>query len=240
MTTLKSQLASLLQLQEFDSQIYKLTEEKDALPAEIEKLRSAFEEKKKAVAAADKAYLDAQKEKKDSELDLAGKEEAVKKLQSQLYSLKTNQEYNTMLRQIQDAKADASVIEDKILEAMEKIEKCKADLEIEKQKLAEEEKTFSADKKKFDDRIKELSDKIAVTQNQRNQMAPSIEKRVLAQYERVLHSRQGLAICPVINNTCSGCHLAVPPQTVNLIQMYENIVTCEACNRILILPDEQA
>ncbi len=227
-------------MQEFDSQIYKLNEEKEALPAEIEKLRSAFEEKKKAAAAADKAFLDAQKEKKDRELDLAAREEAVKKLQSQLYSLKTNQEYNTMLRQIQDAKADASVIEDKILEAMDKIEKSKGLLETEKQKLAEEERSFSAEKKKIDDRIKELSDKIGAMQNQRNQMAPSIEKRVLTQYERILHSRQGLAICPVINNTCGGCHMAVPPQVINMIQMYQGIVTCEACNRILILPDEQA
>jgi len=69
---------------------------------------------------------------KDREIELASKEENTKKLQAQLYQLKTNKEYNVMLQQIQDSKADASLVEDKILEAMDKIDKAKLNVDAEK------------------------------------------------------------------------------------------------------------
>jgi predicted nucleic acid-binding Zn-ribbon protein len=48
-----------------------------------------------------------------------------------------------------------------------------------------------------------------------------------------LQSKGGLAIASVKNNSCGGCNMFVPPQVINLIKMYDSIVTCEMCNRIL-------
>jgi predicted nucleic acid-binding Zn-ribbon protein len=107
---LKSQLGNLVKLQTLDSQIYSLRAEKEAKPQEIKVLQESFEAKKQSLAVLEKNFLDSQKKRKDKELELASKEEGSKKLQSQLYSLKTNKEYQTMLQQIQDSKADASVI----------------------------------------------------------------------------------------------------------------------------------
>jgi len=234
---LKTQLATLVNLQLFDSQIYRLTEEKEAKPGEIEGLRAAFEEKKKRLEELEKVSLGLQKAKKDAELDLAAKEEAAKKLQSQLYSLKTNKEYNTMLSQIQDAKADASHIEDRILEAMEKIELSRRDIDDEKKLLQEEERNFMELKKKIDDRIKEIEGELAQLKGQRAQLAPAIDPKILAQYDRILANRDGLAIVGVKDNTCGGCNMFVPAQVINLIKMFERIITCEVCNRILYIPD---
>jgi predicted nucleic acid-binding Zn-ribbon protein len=227
-----------MKLQELDSQIYKLNEEIESKPKEIEALQEAFEEKKKRLSLLEKAYLDAQKEKKEKELEFAAKEENTKKLQSQLYQLKTNKEYNIMLQQINDTKADASLAEDKIIEAMEKIDKTKTSLDYEKGKIGEEEKIFLAEKKKVEDLIKEMDGSIAQFLAQRNQTIPDIDNKILSQYERILHNRDGLAICAVKNNTCAGCNMFVPAQVINLIQMYDKMVTCEVCNRILVIPNE--
>jgi predicted nucleic acid-binding Zn-ribbon protein len=236
---LKQQLEILRQLQEFDSQIYRLTDEKTAKPKEIEVLRAAFEEKKLKLAQLEKASLDAQKEKKDRELEFAAKEEAAKKLQSQLYQLKTNKEYNTMLQQIQDAKADASMIEDKILESMDKMDRVKAQAEEEKKRLDQEEQVFNAQKQKVDARIKEIQDVITGLEGQRAQLLPGIDKKILHDYERILKLRDGLAIsCVTHNSTCSGCNMTLPPQVVNLTRMYDKIITCDVCNRILFVPDD--
>ena len=184
------------------------------------------------------ASLDLQKQRKDRELDLAVKEENIKKLQAQLYTLKTNKEYQTMIQQINDAKADASLVEDKILESMDQVEKSKSDMEKEKQHLKEEEQIFNAGKKKIEDRIKEIDDRLAQLEAQRKQAAPNIDRKILSQYERILTSRDGLAIVAAIDNSCKGCNMFVPPQVINLIKMYERIITCEVCNRILYIPDE--
>ena len=232
---LKTQASSLVKLQTIDSEIYALRYEKESKPQEIKMLEAAFEEKKQHLATLEKNSLDLQKQRKDKELDLASKEENIKKLQTQLYSLKTNKEYQAMLQQINDAKADASVIEDKILQLLDQLDKVKNDIEQEKQRLKEEEKVFLEQKKRIEDRIKEIEDRLAQLEAQRKQIIPEIVPKILAQYERILFNRDGLAIVSVKNNSCQGCNMFVPPQVINLIKMYERIVTCEVCNRMLYI-----
>jgi predicted nucleic acid-binding Zn-ribbon protein len=143
-----------------------------------------------------------------------------------------------MLQQIEDNKTDASVIEDSILELLEKIDKARSDIDQEKQKLQEEEKLFNAQKQNIDNRIKEIDDRLAQLEAQRKQIMPQIDTKILAQYERILLNRDGLAIVKVRDNSCKGCNMFVPPQVINLIKMYERIITCEVCNRMLYIGDE--
>ncbi|MFA5115462.1 MAG: C4-type zinc ribbon domain-containing protein [Candidatus Omnitrophota bacterium] len=239
-TDLKTQIGSLIKLQEIDSQIYALNDEKDALPKTVESLRLSFEAKKEHFAELEKSLLDLQKQKKDKELELASKEDGAKKLQTQLYQLKTNKEYQAMLQQIQDAKADASVIEDRILEVFDQMDKIKVDAEEEKKRLGQEEQVFNQQQKKIEDRVKEIGARLSQLDAQRKQLAPLIESKILAQYERILANRDGLAIVTVKNDSCQGCNMYVPPQVINLIKMYERIITCEICNRILYIEDEAA
>lgn len=237
-TNLKAQLSNLVQLQTLDTEIYALKNEKEAKPQEIKSLENVFEQKKQNLAELEKKFLELQKQRKDRELELGCKEEVMKKLQGQLFQLKTNKEYQVMLQQIQDAKADASLIEDKILELLEGIDKAKVEIEKEKARLQEEEKKFNAEKKIIEDRIKEIETQLAGLEAKRKQVLPTVEKKILAQYERVLASRDALAIVKVINNTCQGCNMFVPPQVINLIKMYERIITCEVCNRMLYIEED--
>ena len=237
---LKSQISNLVRLQTIDSEIYSLRYEKESKPQEIKVIEASFEEKKKNLATLEQTLLNLQKQRKEKELELASKEEAAKKLQTQLYSLKTNKEYQTMLKQIQDAKADASVTEDKVLELFDQADKVKSEVEKEKIRLKEEEKVFLEQKKKIEDRINEIDDRLAQLEAQRKQVVPDINPKILTQYERILLNRDGLAIVGVKDNSCQGCNMFVPPQVINLIKMYERIVTCEICNRILYIPNEGA
>jgi len=237
---LKAQLNNLIHLQTLDREIYLLKDEKASKPDEIKALEASFEEKKQNLANIEKACLDLQKQRKDGELELGSKEESIKKLQVQLYQLKTNKEYQTMLQQIADTKADASVIEDKILKLLDEIDKTKADSEQEKQRLQEEEKVFTAQKKKIEERIKEIEERLTQLEAQRNQIVPNVNQKILAQYERILRSRDGLAIVDVRDNSCQGCNMFVPPQVINLIKMYERIITCEVCNRMLYIDEDAA
>ncbi|MDD3274808.1 MAG: C4-type zinc ribbon domain-containing protein, partial [Candidatus Omnitrophica bacterium] len=72
-------------------------------------------------------------------------------------------------------------------------------------------------------------------ETQRKQIIPEIDPKIFQEYERILSSREGLAIVPVEHNSCGGCHMLVPPQVINLIKMYSHIITCEVCNRILYI-----
>lgn len=235
---LKTQLASLIKLQAIDTQIYKLKNEKDMLPQEIKALESAFEEKKRSLENLEKISLDFQKQKKDNELELKSKEEGIIKLQGQLYQLKTNKEYSAMLQQIADTKADISVVEDKILQLFDQLDKVKTDTEKEKDRLKAEESKVGGEKKRIEERIKEIDARISELDANRKQIIPGIDVKLFSDYERILFNRDGLAIVAARNNSCQGCNMFVSAQTINLIKMYEHIITCETCNRMLYIEED--
>lgn len=232
---LKAQISGLVKLQELDSEIYALGIEKAAKPQEIKDIEAAFELKKQDLAALEKKSLDLQKQRKEIELELAANVEGVKKLSGQLFSLKTNKEFQTMQQQIADAKADGSLIEEKILISLEESDKIKVQIDAENLKLKDEEKIFLQQKKAVESRIQEMGQRLSQLDAQRKQVIPEIDPKMLHEYERILHSRGGLAIVTVKDNSCGGCHMLVPPQVINLIKMYERIITCEVCNRILYI-----
>jgi predicted nucleic acid-binding Zn-ribbon protein len=235
---LKEQIIRLVQLQEIDKQIYSLRDEKEAKPAELQKLDASLEERKKGLADAEKEMQNLLKSKKDQEIELGTKEEATKKLQTQLYQLKTNKDYAAMLQQIGGSKADASMIEDRILAILDKIDAQKAKVDQEKKALQEEEKKISEEKGKIQARTKEIDEKLAQLQMNRDKLQPGIEPRIFSRYEKVMLNRGGVGIAPVKNDMCGGCNMFVPAQTINLIKMYETMITCEMCQRILYLESD--
>lgn len=234
---LKEQIGELIRLQTIDSEIYLLKNEKEAKPKEIQALEDAFTEKKKHLASLEESSLNLQKQRKEKELELASKEENIKKLQTQLYQLKTNKEYQAMLQQIEETKADSSVIEDGILGLMDEGDKIKEEASKEKERLQGEERICNEQKKQIEGRVREIEGRIAQLEAQRSQIIPGLDKKILSQYERILNNRDGLALVTVKNNSCQGCNMFVPPQVINLIKMYERIITCEVCNRILYIQE---
>jgi len=232
---LKNQISNLIKIQEFDYQIYSLSAKKADKPQEIKRLSDAFELKKQNLVLLEKQSLEIQKQRKEKELELAANAEGIKKLSGQLFSLKTNKEFQTMQQQIADAKADGSVIEEKILVSFEEADKIKAQIDSENIKLKEEEKIYLQQKKDIESSVKEIDDQLVQLETQRKQIIPEIDPKIFQEYERILSSREGLAIVPVEHNSCGGCHMLVPPQVINLIKMYSHIITCEVCNRILYI-----
>lgn len=234
---LKTQMISLVKLQELDSEIHVLENEKAASPQKIKTLEDAFEFKKQDLVVLENKSLDLQKQRKEKELELATNAEGVKKLSGQLFSLKTNKEFQLMQQQIADAKADGAVIEEKILIFFEEADKIKAQIDLKNLELKGEENIFSQQKKLVESRNEEIKGRLSQLDAQRKQIIPDIDQKILQVYERILHSRDGLAMVAVKDNSCGGCHMLVPPQVINLIRMYERIITCEVCNRILYIKE---
>ena len=235
---LKEQISKLLDLQAVDSQIYALKEEKGVKPQEIKALDELFAQKKEDLKLSEKKLQDLLSQRKAKELELASKEESAKKLQAQLYQLKTNKEYAAMLKEIEGVKADASLLEDEILGVFENIDKEKAAIDKEKVAFSKEEEKYKQEKNNIQTRIKEIEQQLNQLEAQRKNVALGVEPRILAQYERILQNREGLAIVRVNNSACQGCNMSLPPQVINMIKMYERIISCEVCQRILYLEED--
>ncbi|MBD3264508.1 MAG: hypothetical protein GF375_05365 [Candidatus Omnitrophica bacterium] len=236
---LKDEIAKLVNLQEIDSRIYELSEEKDRkLPGELSELKDSFEHKKKELSSAEERLKDLQLQRKNKELDLNSKEENMRKAQGQLYQLKTNKEYQAKLNEITSSKADISLVEEELLRIMEDIESEKGKVEEEKKLSREEEKKYNSQEKTVKDKIREIEAQINDLKSKRKRCAEEVDAQILTKYEKLIKSRGGLAIVPVKNNNCGACYMNVNHQKVNEIKMYGKLVLCESCVRILYIPED--
>ena len=235
-TTITEQIKILVELQKIDSEIFQLKKQLSTHPESLKKLEGEFEKKKTHLKAAEEELKAAQLKQKQKEGDLAAREEKILKLQGQLYQLKSNKEYSAMELEIKGLQADKSLLEEDILKLLDAVDAARATAAKEKDALSQEEKKFQSVVSEIKKRSDELTQAIAAHDEKRKAYAPNVEPRSLSQYERILKSREGLALVPVVNNACGGCHMGLPPQVVNETQQHEKWIVCESCARILYWP----
>ena len=236
--SIKSQIKKLVDLQKIDVEIFSLKRDLTEKPAEVEELKNQFELKKSHLKELEEKIKIVQVNQKNLELDLKSKEDGIVKADGSLALLKTNKEYQAKLHEIENIKADKSIIEEKILLSYDEIEEARKEIEQEKIVVAGEEKKYFAQKKEVEDFIVLTNDKVKKLDIQRREISPGVNPDFLARYERILNNRDGVAMVPVKNHSCGGCFMTVPEQTVHEIKMYDKLVMCEMCARFLYLEDD--
>ena len=231
--SIADQLKLLVDLQKIDGEIFHLRRQLQANPAAAARLKEEHQRFTQGLQEAEARYKALEVKRNQREIDLGQKEEQIKKLQVQLFQLKTNKEYTVMQKEIEGLKADKSVLEEEVLKLMEEIERAKVQVSAEREQL----KAREGELRSKLDGIEQESQRIKVSleelKGKRGMALPKVDPSVLARYERILERKEGLALVPVVGDSCGGCHMILPPQAVNEVQMYARLVPCETCARIL-------
>lgn len=235
--SIKEQIKKLVELQKSDVDIYAFKRELEEKPARIQDLKDAFEQKKGTLKQLEEQLKVFQVELKNHELDLKQKEDLIAKADQSLGLLKSNKEYQAKIYEIENYKADKSITEEKLLLLFDEIEEVRKKIEVEKTNVAKEENAYLSEKRIVDDEIAVIHDRIKVLESQRNQLTPGVHPEYLKRYEKILQNKDGVAIVPVKNHACGGCFMNVTEQLVNQIKMFEQIVSCDMCARMLYLEE---
>lgn len=236
---LKDEIIKLIELQEIDLLIYKIRHEVNTVkPAILEELKHEFENQKQEFLTYEEAVKKLRLVKKDKELELAAKEESLAKYQGQLYQLKTNKEYQAKLNEIASIKADISKAEEEVLEALDAIDKAKLVFENQKQVLDKTENKFKEEGIKIKNEIEDMEAKVKNLQEKRKSFVEHVDQKIISKYENLLETRNGLAAVAISNGNCLACNLRVTHQTINEIKMYDKLVLCSSCVRILYIPGD--
>jgi len=236
---IKDEIRKLIDLQNIDSRILALRKEAEIeKPKAVSELKNNLESQKTIISSLGEELKRIQVTKKEKELDLQTREDAVRKYQGQLYQLKTNQEYKAKMKEIESAKADVSVVEEDIIRILDRIDEKTRELNENKKKMAREEKKINEDLKRTEDEIKELQIKIKNLEDKKGILARQIDANILTRYQYLLENRQGLALVPLRDGSCGGCFLNLPDETTNRIKHYKEIISCEMCARMLYLEED--
>ncbi|MCX7705885.1 MAG: C4-type zinc ribbon domain-containing protein [bacterium] len=239
MASVQEELKKLLELQEIDSKLDEINKLLDDLPAQLKSLEKEDFSLQQEMEEFKKTSTHMKVERRQKETELKAIEEQIKNLQSKLFDVKTNKEYQALQNEIQNLKAKTSSLEDEILVHMEKDEQLKEKEKSLLQRIEEHKKIRMAKQKEIENKINQLKGEHALTQQQRNEYVTRIDRLLIDLYMRVKKSKKdGVAICRISEDSngciCGGCYVYIPGYLREKVKKKTEIVQCENCGRILV------
>ena len=229
------ELKKLKDLQFIDSQVFDLEEELDSLPEQNELLNAKITEmegKLKELRSAIAIQLE-EKQKRDDILKKG--EDKLKTITGKQSAIRNKDEYNALLREIDNIKRFNRDLSDEIAEIDKEIEFKNNEL-----KLIEEEtvKKIEENRKKMSEnekRVKELDNTLEEISEKREKLIQNIRPAVYRKYQRIFESSpNGKAIALAEDRVCHGCNMTLPPELFNMVLRATRIEVCPNCQCILI------
>jgi len=226
-------LQQLLVVQDRDRRLAQLKSEAARIPIEVAaaKKRLADESAKFETAKTELKHIET--ERKQLEVDADAKRQQILKYRTQLNLIKSNTEYQALLKEINKAEGDIRQVEDVELDVMDRLDKLQVVLKQEQAELKELTGKADAEQGELQKRAKLIEAETAQLQGEREKLVAGIDADALSRYNRLLRSKGDLAIVPIKHGNCGGCHLNLPPQLVHNAKGEKELTSCSYCGRIL-------
>ncbi len=230
---MEEQLSLLIRLQEIDTEIKTLAARKDQLPKMLAGLEQKREANQENLNSVKNGLLEAQKKKRDRDQALEAGAQKVERLKARTSEIKTNKEYQALLKEIETAELENKSIEDEILLHMEKIDGAAAAIAAAEKESREVEAGIVQEQQLYEAAMAKAAEDLRAAEQKKQELASRIQPAVLAPYQRLLANKSGTAIVEVRGESCSGCFMSIPPQVFVNVKKNESIINCPQCGRIL-------
>jgi predicted nucleic acid-binding Zn-ribbon protein len=174
---------------------------------------------------------------KKVEMDTGTRRTTILRLKTQQFETRKNDEFQALGHEIVRYEKDIDTLETKELELMEKADALRATLAKAEAALTHTRKLIDEDLAALADRKKRLEAETLEVQAERNTLAAAAPEAMLPLYERLLKTKNGLAVVPVTGGKCTGCHMKLVAST--LVKVNSNVegTQCESCGRLVYSGD---
>ncbi len=233
-------LRTLWALQKEDHRLHELEAELDRIPAQLRALEERVVSARHAVEGHLEDSKKLQLERRTREKDVDSLTEQERKFQSQLFQVKTNQEYQALLREIEAVRGKRSEVETLILEGMESEQQMATARTEHERTLREVERVGAVRRDELEAERAELSERVSRQRAAREALTARLSPGLRVRYQRIHDAREGVAVVPVVRNACGGCMRQLPPQRVQEARRQDVVVTCDGCGRMVLWPPDEA
>lgn len=236
-TRMQDEVRALLILQDRDRRLLALAKDLAKLPQDEARAKAKLAGDEAAVAKAHQALLDCELRVKKIELDAETRRTTIKRLKLQQFETRKNEEFVALGHEIVRYEKDLDDFETLELEAMEEVDgfrqahKAAEAARAVTRKLVEEDLATVAQRHE-----RMLADQADVTA-ERAKLLANVPESVLPLYNRLMKTKDGLAVAPMRDGKCEGCHMKLIASTVMKVQSGREIAQCEDCGRILYVED---
>jgi predicted nucleic acid-binding Zn-ribbon protein len=133
-----------------------------------------------------------------------------------------------------------SDLEDAEIEVMERLEEAQRDLDATTGELAATDQQLADATTARDAHAAEINERLAEVARDRSAAAEGLPDDLMALYDKLRASKQGLAAAPLRARRCEGCQLTLNAGDLAVIAKApsDEVVRCEECSRILVRTSE--
>lgn len=236
--SIEEKLAAVLSLQKIDSKIDELQTLKGELPMEVSDLEDDVEGLQTRISNVEQEiktineYITSRKDaKKDAEALIA-------KYEKQQDNVKNSREFEALTKEIEMQHLEMRLCDKNVKDALVELQE-RENIKLQNVNLIEAKREMLEQKKtELDKIIKETEAEEKVLEARSEEAKEKVDIRLFEGYERIRKSyKNGLAVVPVLRDSCGGCFNVIPPQRQTEIMQRKKIIVCEHCGRILVDSD---
>lgn len=224
---------ALLVLQDRDRRLLSLAKDLEKLPQDEARAQGKLAADLKAVQTANDAIVECELQLKRIELDVGARKTTIQRLKVQQFETRKNDEYQALGNEVVRYEKEVDELETKELELMEKIDQLRVTQKEAEAKRAKTQTLVDEDLASIRQRSERIKQDQTELNAERNQLATAIPDSILPLYQRLMKTKDGLAVAPIHEGKCGGCHMKLIASTIVAVQSGKELARCEDCGRIL-------
>lgn len=226
-------LEHLIRLQKLDTAAEEARRAISALPERLGAIDAQLTSARAELADAKSRLAENQERRRAIEKDLSVVQTRLSRFKDQLMEVKTNREYQAMLKEIETAQHEVQGFEEKILERMLEADELTAAIKAAEGRLATAERTAAAERQALEAQRVAMETQLDDTARARQDVVAQLPATTLEIFEQVSRTRKGVAVAEARDGHCVVCHVRLRPQVFSEVRRNDRVIQCESCQRIL-------
>lgn len=230
---LKQSILSLMKLQEIDGELFKLNSEAERPPESFQKLESELTSTQSALKLVERAYREAERERRGFELRVITMKQDLQKAEAKRREVRNTKEEFASNREADQLQKQAQEFEKVLGDKQALVDEKKALVDEKSKAVQELLEKFESEKKSRQERLTGLDSDKAELLKKREKHIGLVHDQLFQMYERVQKIRKGTGVALVKDGICQACYVAIPPHQKTKLIKLESLETCSSCSRIL-------
>lgn len=232
-----AEVRALLILQDRDRRLLALAKDLERLPQDEARAKTKLAADEAAVKKAHDALVDCELRLKRLELDVGTRRTTIQRLKVQQFETRKNEEYQALAHEVTRYEKEADDLETRELELMEEMDALRAAQQAAQAALAHTQRLVDEDLASIAQRRARMEAERGEVTTEREQLAAQVPESILPLYHRLMNTKSGMAVAPLDEGKCGGCHMKLIASTVVAVQTGKEVTRCEDCGRILYVQE---
>jgi len=230
---LKKKFDNLVKLQEVEIETASVQARLAGFPRLLTDLDARLKASESAVTLEAGRLSKIQQAYRVQEADAKEIQTRILKSEEKLRSVKTNKEYQSSLKEIDDLKRSLSAVEDRMIAHLDEMDQVTASVATKEDEVKLLSREIEEEKEQIRQSALSAQEQLDRLNDERAKIIAVIEPDLLKVYETVKQNSGGVAIAVVKNAVCLGCHVNLPPQMFHDLLHFDKLLVCPHCERLI-------